>query len=275
MHRHKKKKNDAQLIKALIYRAQLRDIKEEDPNKSTIAEMEAEIGKAAEPARAILENITASLYWSYFQQNRWKLYDRSTTVNFNQTDIATWSSANLHKKISDLYLASLKNEKLLRQTKLEPFDAIIEKGNTRHLRPTLFDLLANHALTYFKTDERNINKPADAFEIDDAAAFADARTFANHRFVTTDSLSLHAKALQLYQRLIQFHLTDAQPDALIDIDIDRLAFANSYAVVDNKKDCTAKHWNSLLPPTATGPLRHRPGIYWPILMWKKPDPTMH
>jgi uncharacterized protein YfaS (alpha-2-macroglobulin family) len=230
-----KEKNDAQLIKALIYRAQLRDIKEEDPNKSTIAEMEAEIGKAGEPARSILESLTASLYWSYFQQNRWRLYNRSNTINFNQTDIATWSTADLHKKISELYLASLKNEKLLQQTKLEPFDPILQKGNTRNLRPTLFDLLANHALTYFKTDERNTNKPADAFEIDDATAFADARSFANHRFVTTDSLSLHAKALQLYQRLIKFHLGDAQPDALIDIDIDRLVFVNSYAVVDNKK----------------------------------------
>lgn len=229
-----KEKNDAQLIKALIYRAQLRDVKEEEAGPKSIADMEAEITKATEPARSIIQNITAGMYWSYFQLNRWKFYNRSATVNFNKADIATWSIDDFHKKIGDLYQASLKNEKLLQQTKLEPFDPIIIKGKMRHLRPTLFDLLALHALAYFKTDERNINKPADAFEIDDPAAFGDARTFATHRFKVADSNSLHAKALQLYQRLIQFHLSDTKPDALIDINIERLVFVNSYAVLDNK-----------------------------------------
>ncbi|AXY75818.1 alpha-2-macroglobulin [Paraflavitalea soli] len=230
-----KEKNDAQLIKALIYRAQLRAIKEEAAGPKSIADMEAEIAKATEPARSIIQSITAGMYWSYFQQNRWKLYNRTATVNFNKADIATWSTDDFHKKIGELYLASLKNEKLLQQTKLEPFDPIIQKGKARYLRPTLFDLLATHALNYFKTDERNITKPANAFEIDDPAAFGDARSFATHRFVITDSSSLHAKALQLYQRLTQFHLNDAKPDALIDISIERLVFVNSYAVLDNKE----------------------------------------
>lgn len=235
-----KENNHAQLIKALIYRAQLRDIKEEEPRQATIRELEAEAAKAVEPARSILQNLTASLYWGYFQQNRWQLYNRTATVNFNKTDIATWGIDDFHKKISELYLASLKNEKLLQQTRLEPFDPIIIKGTARYLRPTLFDLLANHALAYFKTDERNINKPADAFEIDDPPAFAAARSFAAHRFIVADSISLHAKALQLYQRLISFHLNDAKPDALIDIDIDRLSFVHEYAVMDNKKELYRK-----------------------------------
>ena len=235
-----KENNHAQLIKTLIYRAQLRDIKEEEPQQSTIRELEAEAAKAAEPARSILQNLTASMYWNYFQQNRWQLYDRTATVNFNKTDIATWGVDDFHKKIGELYLASLKNEKLLQQTRLEPFDPIIIKGNARYLRPTLFDLLAHHALDYFKTDERNIQKPADAFEIDDPAAFADARSFATHRFKVTDSISLHAKALQLYQRLTGFHLNDAKPDALIDIDIERLSFVHEYAVMDNKKELYRK-----------------------------------
>jgi uncharacterized protein YfaS (alpha-2-macroglobulin family) len=231
----KQEKNDAQLIKALIYRAQLRDIKEEEPQYGTIKELEAEAAKVTEPARSILQSITASMYWSYFQQHRWQLYDRTETVGFNKEDIATWGTEDFHKKIGELYLASLKDEKLLQQTRLDHFDPIITKGNARYLRPTLFDLLAHHALNYFKSDERNIKKAADAFEIDDPAAFADARSFATQKFKTTDSVSLHAKGLQLYQRLIRFHLSDAKPDALIDVDIDRVAFVNTYAVLTNKQ----------------------------------------
>ncbi|MDF2189400.1 alpha-2-macroglobulin family protein [Paraflavitalea sp. CAU 1676] len=233
-------KNDAQLIKALIYRARLRDMKEENADQKTIAAMEAEIAKATGPAKAILQSQTASMYWMYLQQNRWKFYNRTTTVNFAKTDIDTWSIDDLNHKISELYLASLQQEKQLKEVKLETFEPIIIKGNMRHLRPTLFDLLANQALEYFKTDERNLNKPADAFEINDAAAFADARSFATHRFIIADTSSLHGKALQLYQRLITFHLTDAKPDALIDIDIDRLEFVHTYSVQENKKELYRK-----------------------------------
>jgi hypothetical protein len=38
------------------------------------------------------------------------------------------------------------------------------------------------------------------------------------RFITRDSLSLHHKALLIYQELIRFHLTTGNKEALIDID---------------------------------------------------------
>jgi uncharacterized protein YfaS (alpha-2-macroglobulin family) len=232
----KKEGNDAQIIKALLYRTELQQIKEEDATKKNIQQLEAETATAKGPVRAILQSLTASSYWAWFQQHRWQLYNRTQTVNFKKDDIATWSTDDFHKKISELYLASVSNEQLLQQTRLEPFDPVIVKGNVRYLRPTLFDLLAHRALQYFKNDERTISKPAYAFEIDDAVAFADATTFMKHNFTTADSLSLYFKALQLFQRLLQFHISDAKPDAFIDADIERLEFVNSHAVIENKDE---------------------------------------
>ena len=105
-------------------------------------------------------SLAANLYLRYLQQNRYRFYGRTNTVDFNKNDIATWTLEDLHKKISDLYLQSIRNEGLLKQTKLEPFNAIITKGNVRNLRPTLYDLLAHHTLQYFESHERDINKPA-------------------------------------------------------------------------------------------------------------------
>ena len=130
-------KNDAQLIKALLYKMNLQEAKWEDAEKINIADVENEIKVAGGPARSILQSILAEIYRNYFQNNRSKLYDRTKTVNFKNTDIDTWSADDLHKRISELYLASIKDEKLLQQTKLEPFDAIIIKGNVRYLRPDI------------------------------------------------------------------------------------------------------------------------------------------
>src|SRR5687768_6739344 len=130
----KKEKQDAQIIKSLVYITGLQTENREDNQIFSITEIEKEIATSKEPVRVILNSLLAEMYWNYYQQNRWDLYNRTQTTNFKKDDIATWTAADFHKKIGELYQASLQQEKLLQQTKLEPFDAIIIKGNVRHLR---------------------------------------------------------------------------------------------------------------------------------------------
>ncbi|WP_276502867.1 alpha-2-macroglobulin family protein [Terrimonas pollutisoli] len=226
---------EAQLIKSLVYMTGLQAENREDNEVFSIAEMEKEIAVSKEPVSAILNSLLAEMYWNYYQQIRWDLYNRTKTTNFNKNDIATWGADDFHKKIGELYLQSIKPEKLLQQTKLESFDAIIIKGNVRHLRPTLFDLLTHRALDYFENDERDIAKPAYAFEIDQAAAFDPAADFIHRKFSTKDSLSLQYHALIIYQKLIAFHSKDTKHDALIDADIKRIEFVRNKSVHPDKE----------------------------------------
>src|SRR5688500_10794067 len=69
----KKEGNDAQVIKALLYRAELQQMKQEDAVKKNILQLETEITTAKEPVRSVLQSITAQKYWNWFQQNRWRL----------------------------------------------------------------------------------------------------------------------------------------------------------------------------------------------------------
>ena len=230
----KKENNDAQMIRALVYRMNLQASYQEDVIEASIKDLEKEVSTAHPPFRSILQNMLANVYWNFFQQNRRKLYNRTNTVNFVKSDIKTWTIADFHKKISGLYLASLEDEKILLSTRLENYEPILRKGNVRYLRPTLYDLLAHQALGYFITGEANVNQPASVFEIDDPVAYSDAATFAHHSFRATDSLSLHFKALQLFQQLILNHLSYPATDALIDVDIERIRFVQYYSVLDNK-----------------------------------------
>ncbi len=230
----KKEGQDAQVIKALVYMTGLQSETREDNEIFSIKEVEKEISTSKEPVSAILKSLLAEMYWNYFQDQRWRLYSRTKTTDFKKEDIATWGAEDFHKKISDLYLQSLKEEKLLQLTQLRPYDAIIVKGNVRHLRPTLFDLLAHRAINYFDNDERDIKRPAYAFEIDQAPAFDPAADFVTRKFTTNDSLSLHHKALLLFQKLIAFHLKDVKPDALIDADIQRIQFVKQRSAHTDK-----------------------------------------
>lgn len=232
----KKDKEDAQVVKALIYMAELQGETREDNPLLSIAEIEKEIPSSEEPARSLLHSLLADQYTEYFEMHRWELHNRTQTRNFKKDDIATWTIEDLHEKISHHYFASVSAKAILQKTSLENFDAIIHKGNVRHLRPTLYDLLANQALDFFESDERSLHKPAYAFEITDEAAFAPAAEFTRHHFTTKDTLSLKYKALLMYQELIAFHLKDAKPDALIDVDLERIRFVFENSIATDKEE---------------------------------------
>lgn len=231
-----KEQQDAQIIKSVIYMIGLQQETREENRIHGIKEIEMEIASGKEPVRSIFKSLLAEMYWNYFQNNRWKFYSRSETHLFQKEDIRTWSPGDFHKKISELYLQSIRNEKILQQTKLNAYDAIILKGNMRHLRPTLYDLLAHRALVYFKNEERDISRPAYTFELNQVSAFDPAADFIRSQFFSNDSLSLQLRSLQIYQKLIAFHLHDTVPDALLDADIDRLEFVYAHSTLENKKE---------------------------------------
>lgn len=233
----KKENQQSQVIKALMYQAALQENTEENSDVKKIQLFEKEIAQATQPvSKALLNSIAAEQYYNYLQANRWKFYNRTTTENFKKDDPSTWSLEDLQDKASALYLASIKEEKLLQSTTLDTYEPIILKGNTRYLRPTMYDFLANRALNFFKTDERYITKPAYTFEITEASAFDPAADFIHRNFETKDTASLHYKALLIYQKLIAFHINDAKPDALIDADIQRIQFINQFATTPQKNE---------------------------------------
>lgn len=236
----KKENQPSQVIKALIYQCYLQEATEEDALLHSINRLTKESAVTKQPALSVLNSLLAEKYLQYFRQHSWELYDRTQTTGAVQQNIATWGVRDFHQKISTLYEASLFDEKLLQQTMLTPFDAIIKKGNVRYLRPTLYDFLAHRALDYFKSDERDVTQPAYAFAITGEQYFADAASFAAMRIVSNDSASLHHKALRIYQQLLAFHAKDSRPDALIDADLMRIEFVRQYGVMENKEALYAK-----------------------------------
>lgn len=231
-----KDNNDAQQIKSCMYQIKYRNEVEEDSHENNIFFVDTLIDKAKAPAKNILQSMQAEMFLTYLQNNRWKFYDRTALKEEKSKDITTWSIDKIHAVISTLYKASLQNDGLLKATTLNAFAPIIIKGkNTAALRPTLYDFLAHRALAYFMTDENQLTKPAYEFKINDSKAFAPVATFVNTSFKTKDTSSLHHKAILLLQDILKFHLADAKPGALIDADLIRIEFVNTFAIVEEKE----------------------------------------
>ena len=231
-----KDNNESQQVKAAMYQMKYRNLVEEENKENNIFYIDTLIAKTKAPAINILQSMQAELFLAYRNNNRYKFYDRTALTEEKSKDISTWSLEKLNEAISSLYKASLKSEASLKSTSLEGFDAIITKGeNTRNLRPTLYDFLAFRALDYFKNSENDVTQPAYKFILNDEKIFAPVNTFINAKFTTQDTSSLYFNAILLYQDILKFHTNDENKDALLDADIDRLAFANENGVFTNKE----------------------------------------
>ena len=231
----KKENQEAQVIKSLVYKLNLQTELREDYHDFAISSLKEEIEAAKEPAKSILYALLADAYRSRYESLRWQIMGRTTVAGPKTDDPDTWSATDFMDATGSAYIQSIRQESLLKATRLEPFDAIITKGNAQQLRPTLYDLLVHKALTFFTSEERTISKPAYAFEINTPEAFADAAVFARAAFLNKDSLSLDYRAVRLYQKLLLFHLNDNDPAALIDADIQRIAYVYRKSVHPEKE----------------------------------------
>ena len=232
----KKDGNNNQIIKSLIYKSKFILLLEEDAQLNIISNFKTEIAVSKFPVTNILEGVLANLYWQYFQQNRYKFYNRTQTAEkVDKNDFRTWDLNLLYNEIQEHYQCSLEQSLKLQLEPLKNYDALlILQENSKTYRPTLYDFLAHNALKFYKTDENSINKPAYKFEIDQASYLSDATTFSQLNIASKDLTSLQLKALKLYQDLSRFHLKDNTPFALVNVDIDRLKFVKQHATFPNK-----------------------------------------
>ncbi|WP_298899748.1 MG2 domain-containing protein [uncultured Psychroserpens sp.] len=245
--------NTPQEIKALLFRSKYALTLEEDAQLSIVNEFKTLIDKSESPSKNVLQNILATLYWQYFNQNRWIFYDRTkTSEKVDDIDFRTWDLQTLFNEIHLNYEQSLQNGLILQQTNLKDFEAIItNEKDSRIYRPTLYDVLSHNALDFYKTDENNITKPAYKFEIDNPKFLGDAYTFKSLKLEYKDSSSLQLQTLKIYQNLIKFHSKDATPNAMVDADIARLNYIYQNATIDNKEELIletflkeSKRWHS-------------------------------
>lgn len=252
----KSKGDPDETIKALcMLRVSMRD-RDEESRKNDIGLFEKELKTASFPVKQLLHSMLADLYWTYYEENRYKILNRTTIDKVSENDqnanitspvdIETWSADDFYNKTYAHYNASLAEKEKSKYYSITNIAEIIEKGkNTSKLRPSLYDFLAHRAIDYFKQEENELTKPAYSFEISDEKAFAVASTFCNATFKTSDTNSKKYTALKLYQEIIKVHLNDEDPSALIDADIARIQFVHNKTTLPQKNELYRKALQSI------------------------------
>ncbi|MGB3073693.1 MAG: MG2 domain-containing protein, partial [Chitinophagales bacterium] len=230
-----KSDNAPQIFKSLVYTLKYKQVLEEGEGEKALEAFEAAISKSHFPTKNILQSAAAEMYWNYYQQNRWKFSERTQITGIENKGIETWDIPKIVNHVTELYKSSLENVDSLQQTSIEPFAAILEKGNmTTVYRPTLYDFLAHRALDFFMNEEAYVTQPAYKFNITGEEVFQPLEKFTALKIVTPDSVSGKFQALRMLQNLLAFHTKEHNTTALIDADLKRFQFLRANSVSELK-----------------------------------------
>ncbi|RUA08286.1 MAG: alpha-2-macroglobulin, partial [Flavobacteriia bacterium] len=233
----KRESNEEQIIKTLIYRSKFTLELQEDAQLKIVNDLGKEVRSSGFPAKNILESILADLYWQYFQQNRYKFYNRTKTEKkVNPIDFRTWDLQTLFEEVHQHYKNSLKSpEELLKIPVRNYSEILILKEDSNIYRPSLYDFLAHRALNFYKTDERNIQNPTYKFTLKDPDLLKSNNTFLKAKLPSKDSLSQQLNAIYIYKDLTRFHLKDKDPYALVNLSLERLNYIKNHLISDEKE----------------------------------------
>ena len=230
-----KSENAPQTVKSLIYTVKYKQVLEEGGFEKVLESFETAISKSDFPAKNILQSAAAELYWSYYEENRWRFSERTQMADPESKDIETWDLHRITQHATTLYRASLENTDSLQQMAIEPFAAILQEGNMSVVyRPTLYDFLAHRAIDFFMNEEAYVTQPAYKFTLEGTEVFQPSAQFIRLNITSKDSLSGKLLAFQTLQKLISFHLRDSSPDALVDAELKRFSFLHTNSVNELK-----------------------------------------
>ena len=231
----KSENNASQYVKAIIHRMKFEQYMEEYSLVEALNKLNKEAKEAKYPVKPILQSMIAESYWQYYQNNRYKFYNRTETINFNNDDITTWDLKTIFSQVIKNYQSSIQNTDSLKRTPLNIYDEVLVKqSNSRKFRPTLYDFLAHRAVDFYSNEEPDVTRPNYKFELNSESYFWNFNDFIKLKIESKDTLSLKFYAIKILQELTAFHCQDENPKALIDVDLKRLKFVRSKSISEIK-----------------------------------------
>ncbi len=229
----------AEAIKAISLRIVLEAEIEGNLPEERITRMRAEIDQAPAEMRPVMEAILAHWYWQYFQQSRGRLMQRTATATAPGDDLTTWDLPRILDEIDRQFTRALEGAEALQEVPVERYDALFEQGTAPDAyRPTVYDVLAHHALRFYTAGEQAASVGEDTVDLRaDGPIFAPAAEFlAWQPTAPGDEDSLTLRAVRLFQDLLRFHQDDEDRSAFLDTNLARLQFGHNQVVGEEKSD---------------------------------------
>lgn len=231
----KKENNVPVIVRAQLFRLKLSSEFEQDYLVQAVERIRDDINNAEPPERQMLHSVLGELYVKYFEFNRYKILNRTATAGLETTDIEVWDVNRIMQEAAKHFQLSLEEPAALKKISIQKYRAILENTEgSMALRPTLFDFLAWRAVEFYLNEETDYRVRLTGFIPDDGKYFEPAGKFIKMDLAANFEESHTRSAMKILQALLQYHLNDKNPVALIDADLKRLEIMHNKSVFPDK-----------------------------------------
>lgn len=195
--------------------------------------------------QAVWHSCMAQLLNSYYEQNQYKILDRTTVVGEINPDFNTWDLPTLVQQIVFHYLSSIEQAEVLQNISILEYSALLDTMISVEYRPSLYDFLAFRALDYLANTIHQLPVPTKPFDVNDPIYWKDNADFVQAPITSSDSLSFSYLSLTIMQKLTRFHLNDQDKRALLDVTIRRYNYLNSLTTSNEASQWTLSAFKQL------------------------------
>lgn len=160
----KKENNQQSYLKALFYEAKIKvAISDEKDDVNFVFDLfKKDLDEKSNVNNAIVYSYLAELYQLYYNENRWKIQNRTNIENQATNDVRFWTEDTFKKTINNYFSKSIQPKNELINAKSQDYKMILnlaeDKKNAQQqldLTPTLYDILAKKYINYLnQNDER-------------------------------------------------------------------------------------------------------------------------
>lgn len=188
---------------------------------------------------AIWQSCMAQLLSTYYQQNRWRIMNRTALADEEANaaaDFNTWDAQRFAKEIIVHYMLSIENKVALSQIPIREYAVLLDSVTSEAYRPTLYDFLAFRFLDFLQNEIYELPTPEIPFNINDAQYWSEPQQFANIDIPFDDELAFSYLTLSTLQFLTDLHLNEVDSRALIDATLRRFEYLGSHSTLDNASD---------------------------------------
>lgn len=237
-------KQSDQVLKALLYQLSLDNKITDKDVDFTVIEQEIEQTKDS-VQRAILQAILAKNYFRYYESVRWEILGRNKNAGAKNSSIHTWTTHDFQEKITGIFNDALINKNLLQSISINKFPSVIKGYQQSFNTYSVFDLLGMEAINYFK-EVYNLEINNDDKDLLNAGASLDTiDRFLKFDFNQFDSTKSAWKVISLYQQLLKIHQRDLDQSFFVQLNIERIVWANKLLQVKAKDELYDRALNEM------------------------------
>lgn len=245
--RARNEKNTAQVVKSLFHKYKYQMIIEEESTSKIVADLKANIEKANGVEKALLQSILGEMLNQFYINNSYQFANRTNVDSIALADdFMTWDQKRFNDESRKLYAASLEQAILLQNTDISSISEILNyEGKNSGLRPTLYDFLAHRAIEFYSNGNDNDEIGTDEFEVNSPEYFNIGTNFSSFKIAAPRNFYGTYEALLVYQNLVDFRTKKNDIPAIIDLELERLAFVNEKSISPDKAELLLKSYSEL------------------------------